>query len=365
MGVNNSLCTIAIVGVSIVCTSKVRVQRNRRSEMAESPQPSIRHDDYKLTGVTVTDETLQTGSYTSDIVLEYMGLKCVGKKIHQALFMQGETTAKVRQLKEQCQLLSQLRHPNVAMFFGLFFQQSPILVTEYVPYTLASCTEQHGVLPDEISYSILHDVALGLSYLHNYTPTIVHGELSASSVLLSPNMTAKISYIGVARLLRLTPPEIRYMAKTNGTGHYTPPELHLTANGQEYDTSIDVFSYGIVMVHTFTGNSPDQPTCTAKVDRLMTTTDSSRNVRYDEIVSKDNPLRNLILRCTSPDPQLRPQADDISQKFSGSDFYLSRSLRESLRNIAQIENEQKVEEKRRRQRNLGRERKYDKRSSNF
>ena len=279
--------------------------------MAESPQPYPRHGGYKLTGVKVTDQTLFTGSYTLDIVLEYLGLKCVGKKIHQALFMQGDTTAKVRQLKEQCQLLSQLRHPNVAMFFGLYFQESPFLVMEYLPYSLASCTEQYGALPDEISYSILHDVALGLSYLHNHPPTIVHGELSANNILLCPNMTAKISYTGVPKLLRLTPPETLYMAKTDGTIHYMAPELVLLAtNDLQHDTSVDVFSYGVMMVQTINGKLPDQLTCAANGDTAISGT-TSWNTDYGESVSQDHPLKNLIIRCTEQNPQLRPDTDEL------------------------------------------------------
>ncbi len=38
--------------------------------------------------------------------------------------------------------------------------------------------QRYGILPDEINFSILHDVSLGLS---------------ANNVLLSTNMTAKIS----------------------------------------------------------------------------------------------------------------------------------------------------------------------------
>ena len=38
-------------------------------------------DPYKLTGVTVTDRELGRGSYATLLELEYIGLKCAGKKI--------------------------------------------------------------------------------------------------------------------------------------------------------------------------------------------------------------------------------------------------------------------------------------------
>ena len=266
-------------------------------------QPS-RRDQFKLMGVKVlNDQIISCGPFTADIELEYVGLKCIGKKIHQALFMQGEAAAKVRQLKEQCHLLSQLRHPNVAIFFGLFFQQSPTLVMECVPYNLAACIEQYGILPNKVSYSILHDVALGLSYLHNQTPTIIHGELTAKQVLLTPHMTAKISYLGVPKILRLSQQDISQAALTSGTSVYVPPEV-MTATCQTFTPTIDIYSYGILMVHTFAGKQPNPPVGTEPAER------------FPEMTDREHPLMKLILQCTNTEPQLRPQADELVKELT-------------------------------------------------
>ena len=68
----------------------------------------------------------------------------------------------------------------------------PMLVMEYLHTTLFACPERYGVLPKEISYGILGDVALGLVYLHEHSPPIIHRDLSASNVLLTSNMNAKL-----------------------------------------------------------------------------------------------------------------------------------------------------------------------------
>ena len=139
-----------------------------------------------------------------------MGLKCAGKKIHELLLREGDAYASyaVRRFEEECRLLSQVRHPDIVQFLGVYFQQktqASILVMEFLPTNLTSCIEQVKLLPREISYSILLDVALGLCYLHSQTPPIIHRDLSSNNVLLTSNMSAKISDLGVARILNLTP----------------------------------------------------------------------------------------------------------------------------------------------------------------
>ena len=117
-------------------------------------------EPYKLTGVRVTDRELGHGSYATVLQLEYMGLKCAGKKIHNLLLRQGRGSYTVRRFEEECRLLSQVHHPNIVQFLGVYFQQgvqAPILVMEFLPMNLTSCIEQYGILPKEVCYSILHD----------------------------------------------------------------------------------------------------------------------------------------------------------------------------------------------------------------
>ena len=204
----------------------------------------------ELSLVQVTDRELGHGSYATVLELEYMGLKCAGKKIHELLLKQGDISYAIFRFEEECRLLSQIRHPNIVQFLGVYFQegvQVPILVMEFLSTNLTSCIEQYSILPNEISYSILHDVALGLCHLHSQMLPIIHRDLSSNNVLLTSNMTAKISDMDVARILELTPLQASHMTQTPGTPAYMPPEV-MIAN-PKYDTSVDKFSYGIMMIH--------------------------------------------------------------------------------------------------------------------
>ena len=305
-------------------------------------------DPYKLTGVSVTDRELGHGSYATVLELEYMGLKCAGKKIHELLLEQGDASYTVRRFEEECRLLSQVRHPNIVQFLGVYFQQGvrvPILVTEFLPTNLTSCIERYGILPKEISYSILHDVALGLCYLHSQTPPIIHRDLTSNNVLLTPNMTAKISDLGVARIINLTPLEVSRMTQTPGTPAFMPPEV-MVAN-PKYNTSIDEFSYGIMMIHMFSGQWPEPPVGQTQVEpggRLIPVTEAERRETFFEAI-EDGPLMDLIHRCVSNDPKLRPHADEIARRVSqvASQFPASFANQlEMLRHIRTVEEQTRV-----------------------
>ena len=173
-----------------------------------------------------TGRELGHGSYATVTELSYKGLKCAGKNIHKVLYRQQPKETLVARFVAECKLISELRHPNIVQFLGVYFEpdDTPVLVMEYVPITLAECLDRYGIMPDEISYSILTDVILGLRYLHEQATPIIHRDLSANNVLLTENFTAKISDLGVAKIVDVPISRISRLTSVPGTPCYMPPE---------------------------------------------------------------------------------------------------------------------------------------------
>ena len=297
-------------------------------------------DPYKLTRVRVTDQELGHGSYATVIELEYMQLKCAGKKIHEVLLRQGDASYTVRRFEEECRLLSQVRHPNIVQFLGVYFQQgvrAPILVMEFLPTNLTSCIEQYGILPKEISFSILHDVAQGMCYLHSQSPPIIHRDLSSNNVLLTPNMTAKISDLGVARILNLSPLQVSRMTQTPGTPAYMPPEVMVAS--PKYDTGVDEFSYGILMIHMFSGQWPEPQVGPSRIEggKLIPVTEAERREVFFKLIEDDHPLMDLTHKCINNDPQLRPHACEIASQVDWIASQFPASFANQLEMIKCIE----------------------------
>lgn len=272
--------------------------------------------------IQVTSEELGCGSYVTVLKLKYMGLKCAGKKIHNALLMKGKQTYAAKRFREECELLSQVRHPNIVQFLGVMFlnegEQIPIIVMEFLPMNLSECIDKNNI-PNEVCYSILHDVALGLHYLHCHFPDpIVHRDLSSNNVLLTPNMTAKISDLGVARIINISPvnKENSQLTNTPGTPDFMPPEA--MAENPDYDSSIDIFSYGVITIHMLSGMWPEpdmQPISTE--DGIMEpVSEAERRSKYIKKIGEDNPLMELMLKCIHNDPKERPTAEMIVRVVS-------------------------------------------------
>ena len=278
-----------------------------------------------------------------------MGLKCAGKKIHEPLLEQGDASYPIHRFEQECCLLSQICHPNIVQFLGVYFQQrvqTPILVMEFLPTNLTSCIEKYGILPKEISFSILHDVALGLYYLHSRSPPIIHRDLSSNNVLLTPNMTAKISDLGVAKILNLTPLQVSRMTQAPGCPAYMPPEV-MVAN-PKYDTSIDEFSYGIMMIHMFSGTWSEPqvgPNRTESDGRLIPVTEAERRSSFLQIIGSDHPLMKLVLKCINNHPWARAHACEIVQRLAEMVLQFPASFAnrvETLRHIKVMEEDKRA-----------------------
>ena len=128
----------------------------------------------------------------------------------------------------ECELLGQLHHPHIVQFLGVRVEagsELPELVMEYLPTTLRRCLDTHGALPAEICGGILLEVALGLRYRHEFSPPIIHRDLSSNNILLTTSMTAKISDLGVAKILDVSPGRAARMTQTQapGTPTFIPP----------------------------------------------------------------------------------------------------------------------------------------------
>lgn len=288
------------------------------SDLAGTLLPYQIHD----VDAEVEEETEATEKTLSEIEVEYKGLRCSALRLAYGEERKEKQPALLQRLVDVCDILGHLRHPNVIQFLGVSFDVTvglrrtfPLIVNELLPLSLASCIERHGVLPYELGYNIVRDVALGLRYLHEQQPSFVHGDLSAKSVLLAGDFTAKISRLGVSHLLAGEGRPV------NPRPYYLPPEVR--EHNHKFDRKVDVFSLGIIILHTFSGRPPMPKTATPTPERDLSDGEvspppvkvlSQADMRVDCIndLGFNHPTMEIILRCLRNQPILRPEIWEIS-----------------------------------------------------
>ena len=137
----------------------------------------------------------------------------------------------------------------------------PVMVMEKMQHSLKSLVDKYENIPLNVKLSILNDVCLSLRYLHSRNPPIVHRDLTPNNILLSYHLEAKITDLGVAKVMQTN--DTKTMAKAPGTTDFMPPES--LADRPVYGVPLDMFSYGGVILYTITQLWP-QPSSWVKFD---------------------------------------------------------------------------------------------------
>ena len=267
-----------------------------------------------LSGVKSTGQTLGGGSYGNVEELEVNGLLCAGKKLFDTLIDPGNKGAQqmVDKYYNECSLLSDLRHSNIVQFLGIFFPphaRLPVLVMERLDCSLDELLESTPDIPLHVKVSILQDVTRGLVYLHNHQPPIIHRDLTARNILLTPAMTAKIADLGNSRLLAN-----KMTRGIPGTLLYMPPEASDESN--KYGTSLDMFSFGHLSLFTAIQEFPEDLLPSnyrdPKTKKLMARSELERRGVYIEKLHKlfdpKHAFVILLKGCLEYDADKRPTA---------------------------------------------------------
>ncbi|CDP05616.1 unnamed protein product [Coffea canephora] len=161
----------------------------------------------------------------------------------------------LKSFDKECNVLKSLRHRNLTKVLGSCSNPDfKALVLKYMPNgNLEEWLYLHNNFLDLTQrVNILIDVACALEYLHyGYDTPVVHCDLKPTNILLDEDMVAHVSDFSIAKMFREG--ESILYTDTLATLGYIAPEY-----GSEgiVSTRIDVYSFGIVSMETFSRMKP-------------------------------------------------------------------------------------------------------------
>ena len=305
-------------------------------EMASIDDITIALQNLTLTDVTPLDQELGRGAYGKVFTVKYREKIYAAKEIH-SLLLEVANPEEKRKIKNtflrECYHCSLLRHRNVVRFIGVYCPKMdsvfPVMMMELMEDSLTHYVKKPNISM-KMKASILYDVAFGLNYLHTYDPPIIHRDLSPNNILLSRDSVAKISDLGVAKVVQADSRATQTMlTKAPGTVDFMPPES--LGEMPNYDTSLDIFSYAGIVLHVVNQEWPS-PTNqisthpkTGKVTGLSEV--ERRQAHLDKMRGGAEVLKPLVKSCLHNLPSKRPTIAAVFKlleplKVSKSSHYL-------------------------------------------
>ena len=287
-------------------------------------------------------EIVGSGSYGTVLKAKWYGTNVAVKKLHD-IFFEALNSKKgiLQRLARELNILIQLSHPNIVQFYGVFkppeVDSSLELTTDtYIVQELMCCSlEVRNLQRPRLAFRSVVDICLsvtsGLQYLHDRHDPIIHRDLASKNILLSHSGVAKIADLGVAKVLNQS--QSSAFTRQPGTELYMPPEVKI--QGIAYDTKIDIYSFGVVMLEVSIGRRAtageafEVAHCGSGMIKLVPELER-READFKEL-GDCHPLRLLILKCLG-NRDTRPSAKMISEHL----MELSKTKEYSDSNVVPI-----------------------------
>lgn len=302
-----------------------------------------------------TGSQIGHSSYCSIHEVEVDGVVCAAKRIFPMLIQskndsQGAEKTK-KKFVEECILMSKLHHPHILQFIGVYYPSAedecysscltygmtpglPWLVMENLPYTLEDILPNRPNIPTCIKVSFLLDITKGLLYLHNRD--IYHRNLTAGTVSITSSMVAKITDFGVAKIFSCHPATVHEYTPLPGNYLYMPPEADQERSDggtASYRNTIDIFSFGVIILFTITQTSPYDLTLLPATypdpgnpGHVKGRTEVERRRHHFDIIAKrdvtdkcteeNRLLVELCQCCLLNEPKCRPNAEEMLEKLA-------------------------------------------------
>jgi len=249
---------------------------------------------------------------------------------------------------EELRIYRRLKHPNIVPFLGAGILPETLEIFIVLGLVQGETLRKMGPsFPAESAADIarrscwVDDICCALAFLHAQDPTIVHGDIKASNVIVAPGgdrTRAMLLDFGLSRLLTPGAPRL------GGTLQWKAPEVALNRRGS-VSPAADVFSFGRLVYMIMSGRPPLQK---ATRDQIIESALRGQCVplEWPSEMARLDEIQAMVVACTDMEPKRRPsivQAQRTWRKLhpavwpEGGEDDVAKDLRSALEEVRNVD----------------------------
>ncbi|KAI8017910.1 putative inactive receptor kinase [Camellia lanceoleosa] len=235
-----------------------------------------------------------------------------------------DVTVPEKEFREKIEAVGVLNHENLVPLMAYYYSRDEkLLVYDYMPMGSFSAL-LHGnrgagrtPLNWETRSAIALGAARGIAYLHSQGPTVAHGNIKSSNVLLTKSYEARVSDFGLSQVVGPS-------STPNRIAGYRAPEV---TDIRKVSQKADVYSFGVLLLEMLTGKAPmhahfneegvDLPRWVQSVVREEWTAEvfDLELLRYQNVEEEMVQLLQLAIDCVAQYPDKRPSMAEVSSRI--------------------------------------------------
>lgn len=239
-----------------------------------------------------------------------MGKQKVALKVLRGLRVEEMKMEKYKtRCERQVRIWSSLRNDHILPLYGICKDDGPF------PYLVSPWCSNGDALrylrgkPPRDVLNICLGAAYGLQYLHSLEPSVIHGALQGSNILISDEGRALLADFGVANLIESP---FTQSNSPSSSFRWMSPEIQVGT----YTKECDIWAWGMTTLELVTGKQPFSQIKMPGTVLLKV----SEGVRPDAEDYADTPvlrgeLWSLLQMCWQQEPKKRPDIAVVVEKM--------------------------------------------------
>ncbi|KAI7809293.1 receptor-interacting serine/threonine-protein kinase 2 [Triplophysa rosa] len=219
-------------------------------------------------------------------------------------------------LLKEAEVLHKARFNHIIQIFGVCNEPEFFcIVTEFMTNgsldELLHEKDMYPVVAWPLRLRILYEIALGVNFLHNMSPPLLHHDLKTQKILLDGEYHVKIADFGLSkwRQLSITKGSGSKPAEMGGTVIYMPPEEYEPSKNRRADVKYDMYSYAIIMWEVLSRRIPYED-ATNPMQIMFSVLRGSRPDTGPDSLPTDIPSRETLINIMTcgwtTNPEERP-----------------------------------------------------------